>query len=360
MSALARRWLEATYRSLAITFLAAALTFAAPVVSRAQNSAATTSADTPAASTQATAAGADGALASDNGQTVDSAAATSAEDPLQTQTDPTSATSQPSSSSASQQPQAESETPPDLNPLRDVPKTFFVDEGRLWTAPFQAHHYNGHVMIRYILPFTAITGTLIATDKNTSPHLPNSPGVIKWSNRIGTIGAPYTPFAIGLVTYLVGRKTHNRHAVETGVLSMEALAHAELIGLVIKEATQRERPDVLPLNNLGFWRGGTSFPSGHAIGAFAVANVFSREYHDHIAIPIVAYSLAGIIAFSRASGRDHWTSDLFAGAFGGILVGRWVYREHHDPTLPGSPGKQSALTHPDIAIGNGVQLAWHF
>jgi membrane-associated phospholipid phosphatase len=86
----------------------------------------------------------------------------------------------------------------------------------------------------------------------------------------------------------------------------------------------------------GFWHGGDSFPSGHAATSFAVASVFSYEYREHLAVPIVAYSLASAVSASRLSAQRHWISDITVGASMGFLIGRYIYKRHHNPDLPGS------------------------
>jgi membrane-associated phospholipid phosphatase len=147
---------------------------------------------------------------------------------------------------------------------------------------------------------------------------------------------------------------------EASVLALEALAHSQLFVLVIKEATQRERP-IADKRRLGFWHGGDSFPSGHAAGSFAVAAVFAYEYRDHIAVPITAYSLASIVGMSRMSARKHWVSDIFVGGSSGFMIGRYIYKRHHDPSLPGSPVDRRASLMPDLDIGpRGIALSWRW
>ena len=135
---------------------------------------------------------------------------------------------------------------------------------------------------------------------------------------------------------------------------MEALAHSELIGLAIKEMTNRERPINVTgsLSRNGFWDGGVSFPSGHATGSFAVATVFAYEYGDqHIAVPIVGFTLASIVSASRVSGRQHWVSDVFVGSALGFMEGRYIYKRHHNPDLPGSPVRRVSRLIPAFDVG---------
>ena len=241
--------------------------------------------------------------------------------------------------------------------VHDFVGDFFHDEYRIWTGPFRAQSYDSHVMKKYGLPFLIISGAMIATDAHTAHWFANSNNQVVWAGRVSQIGAPYTVAGFSAATYLIGRATSNRHVQETGFLSLEAVAESEFITLVIKEITQRERP-IQGSRHIGFWEGGTSFPSGHASGSFAVAAVFAYEYRDHIAIPIAAYTLASMVDVSRMGARQHWLSDLFVGSAVGFLTGRYVYKQHHDNSLPGS---LTSRLRPQLAAReHGVGLYWDF
>ena len=66
-----------------------------------------------------------------------------------------------------------------------------------------------------------------------------------------------------------------------------------------------------------------SFPSGHATQAFAVASVISA-HSDQVWVSVTAYTIAGLVGFSRIYHNAHWTSDVTAGALIGTFVGRGV------------------------------------
>ena len=67
-----------------------------------------------------------------------------------------------------------------------------------------------------------------------------------------------------------------------------------------------------------------SFPSGHAVGAFALAAVFSARYRDHRWVPWVAYGVATLVGFSRITLQSHFPSDVFAGSVLGGVIGHAV------------------------------------
>jgi len=241
--------------------------------------------------------------------------------------------------------------------VHDFVGDFLHDEYRIWTGPFRGSSYNSHVMMKYGIPFIVISGALIATDRQTAHWFENTKGQVIWSGRVSQIGAPYTVAGISGVTYLIGRATHNDHARETGFLALEAVADSQFITLILKEITQRQRP-LQGTQHGGFWEGGASFPSGHASGAFSVAAVFAYEYRDHIAVPITAYALASIVGVSRLGAQQHWLSDIFVGSAVGFLAGRYVYKQHHDPSLPGSV---TSRLRPQLAAReHGLGLYWDF
>lgn len=238
--------------------------------------------------------------------------------------------------------------------IRTLPKRFVTDEWRMWTSPFRAGQ-RAHTFKKYVIPFVAVSASLVATDQRTADLWPNTQDQQKWSGRISQLGASYTLAGISGGSYLLGRVSGNNRLREAGILGLEALGHSQVAVFVMKQITNRERP----INNEGgrsFWRGGNSFSSGHAASAFALATVFAYEYRDNIAVPITAYSLAGLVSVSRLGARRHWVSDIAVGGAIGFLFGRFTYQRNHDPSLPGSPVKRLV---PQVGIaGTEVVLSW--
>jgi membrane-associated phospholipid phosphatase len=244
---------------------------------------------------------------------------------------------------------------------RSFVRTFVSDEWRMWTSPFRRSSYSSSAAPnKYVMPFALIGAALIATDHRTSEAASNSEQERVWSGRVSQIGAAYTLAGGSGTMFLIGKLAGDEHAAETGWLALQALAHAETIGFGLKQVTNRARP-VQKGGGVGFWKGGDSFPSGHATNSFAVATVFAYEYRDHIAVPITAYSLAGLVSASRVTGRKHWLSDVFVGGSTGFLVGRYVYKQHHDPRLSGHSGKRARAARFIPVFGFGPQgpaLMW--
>jgi len=246
-----------------------------------------------------------------------------------------------------------------------VVKTFLKDEVHIWMSPFRGSSYSSRAFPKYVIPFTLITGALIATDHRTSELLPNTRDQDIWSRRVSQVGAPYTLAGMAVTMYLVGRATGNSKARETGFLGAEAIAHSQIVTLVLKTATQRERPldfQAHGSGGLAFGNGGNSFPSGHASGSFALATVFAYEYgREHRWVPYTSYGLASLVAASRLSAQQHWVSDLFVGSTVGFLIGRYVYKAHHDPRIDGEvPTRAERLTPTFGITAHEASVAWNW
>jgi undecaprenyl-diphosphatase len=104
---------------------------------------------------------------------------------------------------------------------------------------------------------------------------------------------------------------------------------ANVLLLCLKGRVRRARPcerarprhfDVDPLAWLPSDR--FSFPSGHALNAFAIGSVIALAF-PIAAVPILA--LAGSVAASRVVLGLHWVSDVLVGAFVGLLIGTSVW-----------------------------------
>jgi membrane-associated phospholipid phosphatase len=64
------------------------------------------------------------------------------------------------------------------------------------------------------------------------------------------------------------------------------------------------------------------------------------------------------VGVSRLGAQQHWLSDIFVGSAVGFLAGRYVYKQHHDPSLPGSIA--SKLRPQFAAREHGLGLYWDF
>jgi undecaprenyl-diphosphatase len=100
---------------------------------------------------------------------------------------------------------------------------------------------------------------------------------------------------------------------------LASLIAGTLVTFPLKLAIMRPRPfltipDIVPFGV----EAGSSFPSGHAVRAFAFAFVMSRLRPK---LKILLYLFAGLIAFSRIYLGQHYPFDVFAGILIGVLAG---------------------------------------
>jgi membrane-associated phospholipid phosphatase len=230
---------------------------------------------------------------------------------------------------------------------------FLRDEKAIWTSPAHLKRAQAGELIL----FGAAAAALIATDRHTSNALPNTPDQIRVSSDFSRIGAAYVviPAAGGLLA--AGKLWGDDHLAETGVLGLQALADSLAFAGVVKLALHRERPGV-GSGHGHFFAGGTSFPSGHSIMAWSLAEVVASEYHDRPLVRIGAYSLAALASLSRFPARQHFLSDSFAGAAAGLLIGRYVWRSHHDPARGWSALPMASVRFDPRAKTYALALAW--
>jgi hypothetical protein len=204
------------------------------------------------------------------------------------------------------------------------------DQISFWQRPFHLRTKD----LRWIAPFAAMTGTLIASDSWISKQVPDKPNQIKRSKDVSNY-AVFSLIGIGGGSFLLGHMTNNDHLRETGLLTGEAAIDSTAAAYFFKEIAQRPRP--YQGNGHGsFFQGGTSFPSEHAAIAWSIASLWAHEYPGKFS-QILAYGLASTVTLTRVTGQQHFASDAFIGSALGWYFGRSVYRAHHDPELGGGP-----------------------
>src|SRR5690348_14702168 len=215
-----------------------------------------------------------------------------------------------------------------VNTFRTAPKHFLLDQKAIWTSP-------AHIRLpeaTWLVPLGGFAATLFVTDTDASRHLNNAPNTLSHYRTVSNYGVGAMVGAAG-GAYFLGLATHNEHQKETGFLSGEAAVDSVVAAEALKYITGRERP--LMDNARGrFLQGGVSFPSVHSAAAWSIAGIVAHEYPG-ILPKVAAYGLATAISASRVTSKEHFPSDALVGSAIGFLVSQYVYREHHDPELPG-------------------------
>lgn len=197
---------------------------------------------------------------------------------------------------------------------------------------------------------------LIATDKistkawqnyiepNIDYVLPNiTPPFLRSSKNVWINGEnSYLTYPI-IGIYVGSLFTNQEKGQFAAINAFKAIAYSTLITqLTLKTIFGRNRPN-RPIgaeptaqnftnNNWDFFNSrdsylyssvrGTSFPSMHATGYFALAKVIQMEF-DNYWIP---YSIMGITFLSEIKEHNHWVSDMVVGGILGTLIGRSIVR----------------------------------
>lgn len=144
-----------------------------------------------------------------------------------------------------------------------------------------------------------------------------------------------------VVTYGFGRLTHDTTIADVSLHLIEAQALTSVMGQVVRGVLGRARPSVNVDSAYSFhWGKGftkfdyRAFPSLHSAAGFIVASGILQEMRERhsggeaVAAPLL-YGFALLPGLSRMYLNQHWSSDVFAGAFLGTFVGTRVVHYAH-------------------------------
>ena len=168
----------------------------------------------------------------------------------------------------------------------------------------------------------ASTAAAYSLDQRIRDHYADSSPAGKGDPHALRDAAPVAALTLG--TLAVGFFRDDERQKSTGMDMLEATALGTLSSFALKQAVGRARPHDTG-QRADWFKGGDSFPSGHATAAFAGAEVFadSRPAGEW-QWRALAYTLAAATAYARVHDNMHWTSDVVAGAALGIATGRFV------------------------------------
>jgi hypothetical protein len=113
------------------------------------------------------------------------------------------------------------------------------------------------------------------------------------------------------------------HEFSKAVLSAYGLNAAATMTLKVICNTQRPTADVQS--------GHYGFPSFHTSSTFTIASVLDEYYGWQVGLP--AYTLAGLVGWSRIDQREHDLADVLFGAVLGVVIGKSVAGAHIERAL---------------------------
>ncbi len=224
----------------------------------------------------------------------------------------------------------------DAHYASDNPVQFMRNLGRdqkaIWTSPFKAKIQD----LNWLVPFAGLTAGLIDADAELSSRINPTNTFPQHASTIANVGLG---IAVGgsAGLYLLGKINSNQHQKETGILAIEAATNSVIVTEAFKLVTVRQRPT--EGNQQGdFWASNSvlnsSFPSTHAMVTWSAASVLAHEYPGTLT-KLFAYGLATTVSAARVAGREHFPSDVLVGSVTGWLIGRQVYKAHHDVNVGG-------------------------
>lgn len=166
------------------------------------------------------------------------------------------------------------------------------------------------------------------------------------------------------LTYGIGAIAKDSRLKNMSLATLQSFIFAEVASAGIKVLTCRERPigansQQLTANSQS-WLGpfatfeSTSFVSGHATRAFALATTVAGFYPEKKWVGIISYSLATATSLGRVISKEHWTSDVIVGAALGYFIGRGVVKFNE------KIGNINSVRIEPIATNYGVGIAVKF
>lgn len=204
------------------------------------------------------------------------------------------------------------------------------DQKEIWTSPFKAKAKD----LNWIIPLAGVTAGLINADAELSHRVDTSSSFSRHSSTISNAGVGLL-LGTGGGLYLLGAMKGNDHRRETGILTIEAATNSLIVTEVFKAVTQRARPTDGNFKG-DFYNSGSitnsAFPSAHAALAWSAASVLAHEYPGPLT-QFFAYGVATGVSAARVAGRNHFPSDVVVGSAMGWLIGRQVYKAHHEADL---------------------------
>lgn len=234
------------------------------------------------------------------------------------------------------------ETPPDsgLRPislLRLIPN-ILEDQKLIWLFPLRLAQGN---YWKPTLIFLFVTGALLMVDPYDPAYFRHTNAFQLFNHVVSGSHATTAMWVVMISVLLLGLARRDSYMTNTFLYAFQAIISSEILTQVLKGIDRRVRPQDIHsylhfgdswFRDPGTWYAGPgSFPSGHMIAAISIAAVLAIRYRHHRWAPWTAYALAGTIGFSRITLLSHFPSDVFAGAFFGYVIARYVVLRGSEP-----------------------------
>ncbi len=238
------------------------------------------------------------------------------------------------------------------NALWNEVKRYGADTVALVVAPF---HWEATDRWKAVGSAALIGGAFAADQdvykafaRNRSDFTDSVSKATTWFGGGGGVAVAVGLVGVGLITGNTDVRDMGRDAVEATVIA------GVFTNLIIKPTAGRWRPSESDgVTKFEPFSSHTSFTSGHATQAFAVASVVAMRSPGWV-IPTIAYGLATVVACDRINDRAHFASDVVAGALFATATGRFLVNRHRP--LSTHESKTPTATFDVLPIHDGVAL----
>ena len=211
--------------------------------------------------------------------------------------------------------------------LRQTPVNILKDQAAIWTSPARIREHN----LAYLVPLVLATTVTITADHQVMSSARLDDASLNSHAATASNGLLGGFVAAPVILYGLGHIHHDDQATESGILGGEAMVDSLVVDEVMKAVTMRERPTLNSAKGKFFQTSvglDSSFPSTHSMIAWSSAAVIASEYNGPMT-KITVYGLATGLSLTRVLARQHFPSDVLVGSAVGWLVGRFVFRKHH-------------------------------
>ena len=218
---------------------------------------------------------------------------------------------------------------------RKMPARFLHDEKDMWLFPLKLGQGKNWIPTAIVVGGTAL---FIKEDPPLERKVRQTDIFSEYNKVLKSSVSGGIIVVVPVGFYAISLLRHDSYGQGTAMLAGEAVANDAILMIVLKAITRRARPSEFPPNGAyndtffathnSFLGKGSSFPSGHAMMAFSVADVFAQRYRHHKWVPYVAYTLATAISFSRVTTGAHFPSDVFIGAATGFAISHFDVMRH--------------------------------
>jgi membrane-associated phospholipid phosphatase len=154
------------------------------------------------------------------------------------------------------------------------------------------------------------------------------------------------------VLFVAGRLSAHQGFRDTTYDMLNGLLVAQTYTALIKSIVDRPRPDGSETSRIG-----SSFPSGHSSGTFALATVIERHAGWKAGVP--AYAVASLVAASRVRSNRHYLSDVVAGSTLGVIAGLATVRMNNRPLPEDAGGRLARVSIAPLGF-MGLQLSFSY